>query len=119
MISRLIKIVIAGLCVYAAWQIGSAYWQHYKFDDKVQQIAQFEVEKDEESIRAEILDEAGRLGLPVSAERVAIRRQAEHLYIDVSYTRKIDILPRFSKPWTFTVSAHGWFVPGGRIPPKK
>ena len=119
MISRLIKIGIAGLCLYAAWQVGSAYWLHYKFDDKVQQIAQFEVDRDEEGIRLQILDEAGRLGLPVEAERVAVRRLAEHLYIDIAYTRSIEILPRFRRPFTFKISAHGWFVPGGRTPLKR
>ncbi len=119
MISRLIKLVIAVLFLYAAWQVGTAYWQHYRLDDKVQQVAQFDVDKDEETIRARILDEAGRLGIPVQAERVAVRKQAEHLYIDVWYTRQIELLPRLRKPWNFTISAHGWFVPGGKMAPKR
>ncbi len=116
MLSRIIKLAITALCVFAAWNIGSAYWAHYQFDDKVQQIAQFEVDKDEQVIRSQILDEASRLGLPVTEEKVSVRRQSDHLYIDVSYTRQVQVLPRFEKPWTFTVTAHGWFVPGGRTP---
>jgi hypothetical protein len=119
MIGRILKLAIAGLCLYAAWQICSVYWQHYQFDDKVQQIAQFEVDHDDENIRAQIVDEAQRLGLPVQAEQVIVRRQSEHLYIDISYTVSIQVLPRFRKPWSFAVSAHGWFVPGGRIPAKR
>jgi hypothetical protein len=51
---------------------------------------------------------------------VNIRRQEQpaHLYIDVVYTAQVEILPRVNYPWTFTVNAHGWFVPGGRIPLK-
>jgi hypothetical protein len=117
--SRLIKFALAGLFLYAFWQIGATYWAHYKLDDAVQQIAQFDVDRDEETIRGVVIGEAARLGITVDPERVAVRKQGEHLYIDVAYTRTIGVLPGVRRPWSFTISAHGWFVPGGRIPTRR
>jgi hypothetical protein len=119
MIGKLFKLGVAALAAYAAWQIGGAYWAHYQFEDRVQQIAQLEVDYDEENIRGQVVDEGVRLGLPVKSEDVAVRKQAEHLYIDVTDTRVIEIAPRVRKSWKFTTSGHGWFVPGGKIPPKR
>ena len=83
-------------------------------------IAQFGPDKDAGSVRDAVLTAASRLDLPVTEKDIRIRQEARpaSLYIDVTYTAQVEILPRFVYPWTFTTSAHGWFVPGGRIPLK-
>jgi hypothetical protein len=118
--ARLIRLVIVACVAWAAAHAGWAAWQQFKFSDSVTQIAQFGADRDEESVRAAVLEEAAKLGLPVTPRGVNIRRQEQpaHLYIDVVYTAQVEILPRVNYPWTFTVNAHGWFVPGGRIPLK-
>jgi hypothetical protein len=118
--ARLIRLAIVACVAWAAWHAGMAAWQQFEFSDAVSQIAQFGADRDEESVRAAVLEEAAKLDLPVTAKGVSIRRQEQpaHLYIDVSYTAQVEILPRYTYPWTFTTSAHGWFVPGGRIPRK-
>lgn len=117
---RLLRLAVVICVAWAAWHAGFAAWQQFEFADQVSQIAQFGPDRDEEAVRDAVMDAAAKLGLPVTEGGVRIRRQAQpaHLYIDVSYTAQIEILPRYKYPWTFTTSAHGWFVPGGRIPPK-
>jgi hypothetical protein len=79
---------------------------------------QFGPDKDSGSVLASVLEAARRYDLPVNEKDVRIRQQDRpaELYIDVSYTVQVEVLPRFFYPWTFSVAAHGWFVPGGRIP---
>jgi hypothetical protein len=118
---RAIRLAVVACIVWAAWHAGVASWRQFEFADAVTQIAQFGVDRDEDSVRAAVLEEAAKLDLPVTPKGVSIRRQERpaHLYIDVSYTAQVEILPRYTYPWTFTTNAHGWFVPGGRIPPRK
>lgn len=117
---RLIRLVVVAAIAWAAWHGGMAAWQQFQFSDEVGKIAQFGPDKDAESVRAAVMEAAAKLDLPVAEKDVRVRHQDRpaELYIDVSYTVQIEILPRFRYPWTFTTSAHGWFVPGGRVSPK-
>jgi hypothetical protein len=115
---RIIKLVVVICVVWAAWHAGMAAWQQFRFSNDVDQIAQFGADKPEDVVRAAVLSAAAKSGLPVTEKDVRIRRTAQppDLYIDVSYTVQVEILPRYRYPWTFNASAHGWFVPGGRAP---
>jgi len=115
---RIIRLAVVFCLVWAAWHAGWAAWQQFKFSNEIDQIAQFGADRDEDAVRTAVVTAAAKFGLPVTGKDVRIRRQAQpaDLYIDVSYTVPIEILPRYRYPWTFTASAHGWFVPGGRTP---
>jgi hypothetical protein len=112
---RVLRFVVAALVIWACWHAGAAQWQNFRFGDAVQQVAQFGVDKDEDTIRASVFTEAARLGIVLRPDAVAVRRSSDHLYIDVAYTQAIEILPRYRYPWTFTARGDGWFVPGGQI----
>lgn len=112
---RVIRLVVVALVLYGCWHAVRAQWEYLQFKDAVDQIAQFGVDKDPDDIRASVLSAGTKLGIPLAPERVAVRKESDHLYIDVVYTRPVEILPRYMYPWTFTVNAHGWFVPGGQI----
>ena len=113
--ARLIRYLIAALVIWAVWHAIAAEWQHFEFQDEVKQVAQFGADRDEATVRAAVLEAATKLEIPLEAERVNVRKQGDHVYIDLTYTRPVEILPRYKYPWTFTVSAEGWFVPGGRF----
>jgi len=117
---RLVRLVVVAAVAWAAWHAGMAAWQQFQFTDEVGKIAQFGPDRDVESVRDAVMEAAARLDLPVAEKDIRIRRQERpsELYIDVSYTVRVEILPRYFYPWTFTVNAHGWFVPGGRVPLK-
>ncbi len=117
---RIIRLLVVAAIAWAAWHAGVAAWNQFRFSDDVEKIAQFGPDRDAGSVMAAVLEAAGRYDLPVTEKDVRIRQQARaaEVYIDVSYTVKVEILPRFEYPWTFATSAHGWFVPGGRVPLK-
>jgi hypothetical protein len=115
---RIVRLLVVFCVAWAVWHAGLAAWQEFQFSNDVSEIAKFGPDKDEEAVRAAVLGAAAKYELPVTAEDVRVRRDSApaNLYIDVSYTVRIEVLPRFVYPWTFTTNAHGWFVPGGRTP---
>jgi hypothetical protein len=117
---RLIRLIVIAAVAWAAWHAGLAAWQQFQFTDEVEKIAQFGPDKDAGSVMAAVLESARRYNLPVAEKDVRIRQETQPatLYIDVSYTVQVEVLPRFFYPWTFTTNAKGWFVPGGRAPLK-
>jgi predicted amidohydrolase len=118
-VGRLIRFAISVLVLWAVWHAGAAQWQQFQFQDEVKQIAQFGADRDEETVRAAVMDAAARLRVPITADRVQVRRQNDRIYIDAAYTAQIEILPRYRISWLFTASAEGWFVPGGRFPTRR
>jgi hypothetical protein len=118
-VGRLIRLAISALVLWAVWHAGAAQWQQFQFQDQIKQIAQFGADRDEETVRTAVMEAAAKLNVPLSADRVQVRKQDDHVYIDVSYTAQIEILPRYKYPWTFTAAAEGWFVPGGRFPTRR
>ena len=110
---RVLKFAIVAAVLWAVWHGGEAQWQQFVFQDDLKQIAQFGGDRGEEAIRAAVMEAAASRRVPLSPDHVQIRKQADHLYIDVAYTLPVEILPRYRYPWTFTASADGWFVPGG------
>ncbi|MCX6550383.1 MAG: hypothetical protein NTY02_05135 [Acidobacteria bacterium] len=115
---RLVRVVIAALVLFALWHAAAAEWRQFQFEAAVKEIAQFGADREEGAVHAEVMAAAAKLGVPVAAERLTVRREADHVFIDLEYVAPIEILPRYFYPWTFKVSAQGWFVPGGRIPPR-
>jgi hypothetical protein len=117
---RLIRIIVVLGVAWAVWHVGLAAWHQFQFSTDVEEVAKFGPDRDEAEVRAVVLDAAAKYGLPVADKDVKIRKEGSPagVYIDISYTVQIEILPRVIYPWTFTTSAHGWFVPGGRAQPK-
>ena len=115
-IRRLISFAITAAVIWAAWHIGAAQWQQFVFQDDLKQIAQFGADRGEDGVRAAVMEAASTRQVPLSPERLQVRRLADHLYIEAAYTAQIEVFPRYTYPWSFTVSAEGWFVPGGRFP---
>jgi len=117
---RLLRLIVIAALAWAAWHAGMAAWRQFQFTDDVEKIAQFGPDKDAGSVRDAVLVAARRYGLPVTEKDISVRQEERptSIYIDVSYTVQIEVLPRFFYPWTFTTNAHGLFFPGGRVPLK-
>ena len=111
MLGRLIKLAIVVLILHGTWRAGSAYWVFYRFEDGLQEIAQFGGNSSDEELRAKVGKLAMDLAVPVSPETVEIRRTQAKLFIDASYHTRIQFLPRKPYPWTFKASAAAWIRP--------
>ena len=106
----LIKLLLAALLVHGSWRAGMAYWDFYRFRDGVQAAAQFAGDRSTEAVTTRVLEVASVLRLPVDPERVKVRREGDHVLVDVEYTARIEILPAYLVPWTFALAIDAWTI---------
>jgi hypothetical protein len=113
----IIKLAIAALLANAAFHVMTAYAAYYKFTDGVQQTALFGNDKSLAQLRARISAIAGELDIPLDDEDFTIAREEHHTKVDGSYVRSIDLLPGYTRPWTFSFHVDAFTeapVTGGR-----
>ena len=70
----LIKLALAALVIHAAYQVGIAYWDHYQFQDAVQQVAQFGESEPLPEIKRRVLELAAERGLPIEDDALVVTR---------------------------------------------
>jgi hypothetical protein len=99
----LIKLVLAALVIHAAYRVGSAYWDHYQFQDAVQQVAQFGEKEPVPQIKARVLELAADNNVPILDENLVVTRQQRRIKVEGHYTRDLLLAPGYTKPWSFTV----------------
>jgi hypothetical protein len=111
MFKKLVTLAIAALVLHAAWRVGSAYWVYYRFEDAIQEVAQFGGNSAEEETRAKVMKTAADMGVPLKAADVDVRRTQAKLFIDATYDTRLELLPRYYYPWTFKASVSAWIRP--------
>ncbi len=108
MLRRLITLIVVVLIGHAGWKVGPAYLHYFEFKAKLDETARFSGDRPEREILARVMKLAQTLKLPVTEQGVRVRRQANHTYIDVSYTQPLEVLPRYFYPWAVTISVDAW-----------
>ena len=98
----LLKLAVAALIANAAWQAGSAYADFYKFKDAVQQTTQFGPGRSDSELRDRILELAAQYDLPLAEEDFELQRVENHTIVQGGYSKPLQLLPGFEKPWPFT-----------------
>jgi len=103
LIKTALKLAFVALLANATWQIASVYWSHYKFIDAVHSTTEFRGNKSDAQLRERILELASQFEVPVSDDSLTLQVVDDHTLVDSSYTRRIELAPRFSYPFSFTV----------------
>jgi hypothetical protein len=103
MIKTIIKLAIAGLALFAMYHVGTVYWDHYQFQDSVQELAQFADNESPDQIRVKILDLANARDIPLDPGDLTVTHANHKTEVNAKYSREVVILPRYSKIWDFTV----------------
>ena len=103
MIKRLIQLAIVALLANAVYRVGLEYLTYIKFRDAIRDAAMFKA-KNEEDLRARIADIADDYDVPVDADEVDITHEERVWTIEGSYTKPIEVFPRFEFEWKFPYS---------------
>ena len=103
MIRTLVKLAVAGLALFALFNVGSVYWDHYQFQDAVQEMAQFSENETAEQIRGKVLDLATAREIPLDPADLTVTRGNHRTEVNATYSREVLVLPRYSRVWDFTV----------------
>jgi hypothetical protein len=101
MIKLIVKLLLAALIANAAWRVGSAYVTFYKFKDATSEAAQFGRAKSDDQLHDKVLELASQFDLPLAENRVTVRRENDHTYVDGSYDKVIEVVPGYRRPWPF------------------
>jgi hypothetical protein len=113
--ARIIQLAVVALVLYGAWQAGSAQLDHFKLEDAVRQIAEFRGDREDADVRAAVVAEGSRLSIRIDPAGVTVRKVVDHVYIDLVYTRPVQVLPWYQYNWTFAAHVESWQMPGSRI----
>jgi hypothetical protein len=99
----ILKLLIAALIANAAWHVMSAYMSYWKFKDAVTQTTQFGNDKSVPTLKNRILQLATDYDLPIDENDFTVTRSREslHTVVDGSYTRDVELVPGYSRPWPF------------------
>ncbi len=130
MVKTLIKIAVALLVLHGAFRVGMAYWTFYRFEDALQEMAQFGDRKTEAALCDDAMQAAGNYGVPIAQNQIFVRRgssapyncqsgptapdtgtpqqAATQLTIYGSYTDQVQLLPGYYHAWDFAPSVKVW-----------
>jgi hypothetical protein len=98
----IVKLAIIGVILHGAYRIGAAYWDHYAFEDAARDAAQFSAAATERDIAQRVVAIAAEHDIAIDPESVAIDKIPRRITIDGSYSRDIEVLPRYQRPWDFS-----------------
>ncbi len=100
----LVAVIIAGI---AAWNVAPAYFDHYDFVDKVNEICRmpkYQVRGGDDGVVKLLMDEVTKRRLQqwIGPESFTVNTTAYNRTIDLYYEREVEILPGFK----YTIKFH-------------
>ncbi len=103
----LVVVLAGGL---AAWNVAPAYFDHYDFVDKVNEICRtpkYRVRAGDEGIMKMLMDEVGRrkLGQWIGPESFTVTTTDHNREIQLYYEREVEVLPGWKKTIKFSYTA--------------
>jgi hypothetical protein len=103
MIRTLIKLVIVLVVLNGLYRFGDAYWDHYQFEDSVQQLAQFSENATADDVRAKVMELARSQDIPLTTDNLTVTRVPRRIEVDGVYVRDLTLFPGYIKPWDFKI----------------
>jgi hypothetical protein len=106
----LVGLLVVTAAVYFGVNIGEVYWRYYRYQDAMQQEAQFAQMRTDQAIARRLASAADSLRLPDAARQVQIRRDAttRRIYISAAYSERVE-LPGFVRTLHLTPRAEGTY----------
>jgi hypothetical protein len=109
----IIKLALAGLVTYGAWNAGNAWLSFVKFRDAVTELTQYGAGLSDDQLHDKVLEAASEHSVPLGAEEFTLRRDdRQHTYVDGRYTQPIYVLPWYAYPYTFEFHTDTFTIPG-------
>lgn len=102
-----LKLVIVFVLLNAIGRAGVASWKQYQFKDAIEEELIFADQRlTDDALQKRIVELANRYDVPLEGDSVEVTRQGYWTRVNVAYTEKVKLVPRFYEPvWTFDASA--------------
>jgi hypothetical protein len=108
----LFKLAIFFLLAHALVRFAVPYWHHHQFESALKARIFDWRESSDETILTEVFTLAEENSVPLEREQVVLRRQNDRMFLDIAYTRRIELVPTVVRPWEFEMSLSGVVLPG-------
>ena len=111
----LVKLAVFLLLAHALFRFVPPYWDHTRFVRELKETSVGWRESNDEEVRDLVFAMAQGRGLPVAREQINVRREREHLFVDVAYARPMELVPGSTYTWDFDAKVDTWMLtPQGR-----
>ena len=102
-VGTVVTLLVAFFLIYEAMQFGPLLIRQFQFHDAVIEATKFSGMKDANAVRAEVLQKASELSLPISRDMVNVHRQSTSTRIQVRYELSAEWLPGRPYKWTVNI----------------
>jgi hypothetical protein len=98
----LIKLLVAAAIIHAVVRSGASAATYWELKDTAHQMLVFGGGASPEQLHESILAKAAELSVPLAPENVFVRREGVRTTAEGSYTDRVEFLPRYRYPITYT-----------------
>lgn len=104
----LVSLLIVAAIGYFGVKIGEVYYDFYKFQDRMENEANFAAHRTDTQIRTHLVALADSLGLPPSAQIVNVRRVRNEIFVWANYYIPLEV-PGYVREFHFNPQARAKF----------
>ena len=104
----LFRIAILLLVANALFRFVPPYWHHNQFESALKDRSQRWGQPNDEEVMQHVLAAAEANSVPITRDHVTVRRQTEHILVDVEYALPIEWFPSFKRDWEFKTHINAW-----------
>lgn len=102
-LGSVIGILVFLFLIYELFQFGPKLLSQFQFQDSIQEVAKFSLNKQPGQVRDEVLRKAQEYELPIDGGMVAVVRNATYTRITINYELSVDWIPGQAYKWQVTV----------------
>jgi len=97
---RLLQLAVVALLGNAAYRVGNEYMTYYMVRDAVREAVLYGP-NDEAALRAKIMDVVAGHDVPLTPERLSLKRTEQVVHVEAAYDRIVEVAPRYPYPLHF------------------
>lgn len=112
----LFKLALALLVAHALVRFIPPYWNFTQFRWALKENAAQWRELNDQSVTEAVVELARQHKVPIAGQHVQVRREGDHLFVDVAYTDQIEFIPSMKRDWRFAAAVDAWTLGGLKFP---
>ena len=106
----LIKLAVFLLIAHALFRFVPPYWDHTQFVRELKETSVGWREYSDTEVRELVFAMAQGHNLPVDREQISVRRERDHLFVDVAYVRPMELIAGSQYAWDFDSKVDTWML---------
>ena len=110
----IIKLLIAVALANALYHVATAYLSYFQFKDAVDELATHTTGTDAQ-MKDKVAELATKYDEPVDPDAITIRHEVQHVFIETSYAKDVQLFPGYVRKWPFEMKVDGYVIVPQRL----